>query len=559
MNLQHRHYKIKLLPEFLIDQIKAGEIIERPANLLKEVIENSIDAQSDKIEIHIVENGLRQITVQDNGVGIPFADLPYAFCRHTTSKIEKFQDLYSLDSFGFRGEALASIASIAQVTCISRCRDDENIEGGQVSIVGGQAQEPIKQADLPYGTLLIIKDLFFNTPVRLNFIKSQTAEKNSLLHTLRAFFISHPQVEFHLKWDREEKNILRPGSRFQRFTQALSNNRWAKDDFNFVEQQYQDYSLTGFYSKVAKRSGQTKNQYLFINKRLVQDKVLHRIICSALEDCWPPGNSGPYVVELEVPADQMDVNVHPNKTMVKFASPSLVHSLLHSGIKKGLAPQALPVEESRASEDGRENENGHGMKVENRENDEQGKHETREESDGKNDLKKERFQSYEQRYQSSPQSTISIGHRYRILPRENDFPLVVDCAALMRLHLASIKSQFPSKDRVPLMVGIPFRGREIVSQILRYEHWERDQFEFDILTNDLAVLRSIPHDLIPLPQRATLYYLIGEEGAFEREMAAESLSTKTLQNLLGRYPQAQLVRAQSIATLDIQSITRLFP
>ena len=226
---------IKLLPEFLIDQIKAGEVIERPANLVKEVIENAIDAQAKKIEIHLVNNGLKQITIRDDGKGIAFEDLPYAFCRHATSKIEKFQDLYSLDSFGFRGEALASIASVAQVTCISRQRNQA--QGGQFSIAGGQSakQDHIPQEGIPPGTLLVIKELFFNTPVRLNFIKSQVSERNALLRILHSFFISHPQITFHLKWDREEKSIFPPTDRLQRFAQVVSNKRWNKEDFCFLK------------------------------------------------------------------------------------------------------------------------------------------------------------------------------------------------------------------------------------------------------------------------------------------------------------------------------------
>lgn len=540
-NPQHHHqgHSIKLLPEFLIDQIKAGEIIERPANLLKEVIENALDAQATRIEIHIIGNGLKQITLRDDGVGISFPDLAYAFCRHATSKIEKFQDLYHLHSFGFRGEALASIAAIAQVTCYSRCGD---AEGGQITLAGGRAQEPIAQKDLPRGTLLVIKDLFFNTPVRLNFIKSQTAERNSLLRILHSFFISHPKIEFHLKWDREEKSIFRPSERFQRFTQVLSNRRWGKDDFNFIEREYDGHRLTGFYSKMAKKSGQAKNQYLFVNKRPVQDKVIHRIVASVLEGYWAPETSGSYLFELQIPPDQVDVNVHPNKTMVKFATPSIVHSLFHSSLKESFSPRGGARERENKKENGTERE--------------------RETNPG--DLKKSNFESYEQREQGDghrPTQSIAIGHRYRILAQKQEsanFPLVADCATLVQFHLDSISAQFRNENQIPLLVSIPFRGQKMVSKIGNYPHWERDLFEFEQLQDDLVVLKAIPESLTPFPHRAVAFHLLGERAAFERDIAGEGLSIKVLHDLIKKYPLEQLIRAKSITVLNPQCLAKIF-
>ena len=533
-------HSIKLLPEFLIDQIKAGEIIERPSNLIKEVIENSIDAEASKIEIHLMENGLKQITIRDNGKGISFQDLPYAFCRHATSKITRFQDLYCLNSFGFRGEALASIAAIAQVTCMSRCQGQQ---GGQVSLSGGQAQEPIEQKDLPYGTQIIIKNLFFNTPVRLNFIKSQTSEKNALMHVLRAFLISHPQIEFHIKWDQDEKSIFRPTDRFRRFTQALSGNRWGKDDFGLVNKCYQDYSITGFYGKLAKKSGQTKNQYLFVNKRSIQDRPLHRIISLALEALWPQGSSGPYLFELKAPVNQVDVNVHPNKTVVKFADSSIVHSLFHSTLKAGLPLQGqTKMDEQKGQFPGNQHREDN--------------------ADNTNDRNANRgpgFRSYEQRDQTTASlESISIGHRYRMLSQEKGPPLVVDGMAIMQFHISSIINQLAHQEQVPLIIGIPFRGQEVVNKIRNYPHWERDHFAFNFVEKDLAVLVAIPHPLVSLPQRAIIFNLLGEQELFAQEMKSEPLSVITLHNLISKHSLKQLIDAKSITILNPELLATLF-
>ena len=520
---------IRLLPDFLIDQIKAGEIIERPANLIKEVVENSIDALASKIEIHLLENGLKQITIRDDGVGVPLEELPQAFCRHATSKIEKFQDLYELHSFGFRGEALASIAAIARVTCTSRCRD---FEGGQISLTGGKIQEgPIPLKGLPYGTLLIIENLFLNTPARLKFIKSQSSEKNALMRTLRSFFVSHPQVEFHLKWDRAEKSIFRPSDRFQRFTQTLPGNRWRKEDFHFVQREYEGLSFSGLYAKTAKKSGQGRNQYFFVNKRLIQDKSLHYIVSSALENCWPAGTSAPYLFELELPPEQVDVNVHPNKTMVKFATPSIVHSLIHSSLKKSVQP-SLAVRGEPVNDAERESE----------------------------DIKKSHFDSYEKRNSATATTPCSlpIGQRYRIfLPPDGD-PFVVDGPPLLRWHIDSIRNHFTAEEGVPLMVGIPFQDKEIVSKIRAHKHWEQDHFEFDLLAEDLIVLKLIPRALISLPQRATVFYLMGDNEYFERELAANPLLPSVLRHLLEEYSKEQLRECHAIISLDENSLSKLF-
>ncbi len=336
---------IKILPEHIIDQIKAGEVIERPSALIKELIENSIDAKATKIEVSLVENGMSLISLEDNGKGMTFEDVPYAFLRHATSKIEKFEDLYHLHSFGFRGEALASIAAISRVTCITSPMDKTR-KGAKLILNAGVEELLIPQTSEEHGTKLFIKDLFFNTPARLKFIKSKSSEKIALKKIFQAFLLSNPEIEFAIKWDEEDKEIYRP-----KFDSFLENEKWRiaeifynkKDkkehyinDLVRVENEFEKYKVHGYFSHAAGPGSAHKHHFLFINNRLFFDKTLHQGIIRNLEKFWPIGSTGHYVFFLEVPPEEIDVNVHPNKTQIKFFKPDVVYTLIMGGIKTSL-------------------------------------------------------------------------------------------------------------------------------------------------------------------------------------------------------------------------------
>ncbi len=200
---------IKILPEHLIDQIKAGEVIEGAASLIKELVENSVDANSTQIKIHVENNGLDLISIEDNGLGMSMEELPLAFCRHATSKITRFEDLYSLGTFGFRGEALASIASISRVTTFSK--PVEGL-GGKLVYHGGKLISHLVMENLEQGTSIFVRDLFYNTPVRFKFVKSKISEKNAILKIINSFIISNPSIYFSVKWDDKDKTIFQPTS-----------------------------------------------------------------------------------------------------------------------------------------------------------------------------------------------------------------------------------------------------------------------------------------------------------------------------------------------------------
>jgi DNA mismatch repair protein MutL len=331
-----RTEKINLLPEHLIDQIKAGEVIERPASLVKELLENSLDAGATQIKVTLIENGLDLISIEDNGKGIFFDDLPYAFCRHATSKISRFEDIYNLGSYGFRGEALASMAAISRITCVSTPADDlEN--GGKIVIHGGEEKSHTPGGNKKAGTSIFIKDLFYNTPARLKFIKSKTSEKNALKRVINAFILTNPNVHFSVKWDDKERLIYRPVKAEKlesRISQILfSKNSPSKELYEFSGE-YEGHSVHGFSAKATSRGNAGKQQYLFVNGRLFTDRQIHQTILRNMEKLWPIQETGHYCVMLNVPASQVDVNVHPNKTQVKFFKPNIVFSVVSASIKK---------------------------------------------------------------------------------------------------------------------------------------------------------------------------------------------------------------------------------
>lgn len=342
---------IQLLPEHIVDQIKAGEVIERPATLLKELLENSIDANSSKINIHIINNGLDLISVEDNGSGISFDDLPLAFCRHATSKINIFEDLYRLNSYGFRGEALASMSSVSKLTCISNKNDKDE---GIILFHGGEMiSHRIEKATQPEtGTKIFVKDLFYNTPVRIKFLQSQTSERNQLKKIINAFVLTHPEIEFSIKWDDSPKDffpIVSNDEITERIKKVFDKKKDPLELMTF-DNEYDGIRVKGILSHNASKGNAGKFHYLFINDRYVQDTQIHRIILNSAQALWPFGLAGNYIVYVYINPDQLDVNVHPNKTVVKLFQASKVFSLLSSSIKNH-----LPKSEASHFHSGQEN------------------------------------------------------------------------------------------------------------------------------------------------------------------------------------------------------------
>lgn len=339
MEIESKTNRIQLLPEHLVDQIKAGEVVERPANVIKELIENSIDANPTEIKVTINNQGLDLIAIEDTGKGMFFDELPYAFCRHATSKITNFEDIYKLNTFGFRGEALASIASIARVSCHSTPLENLS-NGGKIVIHGAQTIEhsPIKSDQC--GTSLFIKDLFYNTPVRLKFVKSKVSEKNAIKRILNSFIVTNPQIKFSISIDDEDKLIYPVAESISNRVEAIFFGAKKNKGISEIENTYTGNIASIYVSNEATKGNVNKHQYLFINGRLFTDKKLHQIVIKNLEKFWGYGLSGHYVINLKVPESDIDVNVHPNKTLIKFLNEFEVFSLVSGSLKKLITDNA---------------------------------------------------------------------------------------------------------------------------------------------------------------------------------------------------------------------------
>ena len=322
--------RIHLLPEHLIDQIKAGEVIERPGSLIKEILENAIDAGANRLELTLINNGLDLINLKDNGHGILSHELPMAFSRHATSKISRFEDLYHLDSFGFRGEALASIAAISKLQCITF--NDSESEGSEIRIEGGLTTYcgQRQKANAQRGTELNIQDLFFNTPARLKFIQSQQSEKNFLKKIIFSFILANPKVEFIIKIDNEEKEVyLAKDCIKDRLVDIMPKT---KDQILQSQKSYEDKTVEIFLIPGQIRPP-VKFQFTYVNSRFVLDKQLMRVIGNALVNTFDTDDFQ-VLAFVNLPADHIDVNVHPNKTIIKLFETSKIISLISACIKE---------------------------------------------------------------------------------------------------------------------------------------------------------------------------------------------------------------------------------
>ena len=335
-----------------MDQIKAGEVIERPANLIKEILENALDAGAGEIELRLENNGLDLVQCCDNGAGMGMEDLPLAFLRHATSKINRFEDLYALDTFGFRGEALASMASISRISCSSHNhkREDGSFDGGRIEIHGGSTVGHRPSVGRSKGTNLTIKNLFYNTPARLKFVRSQMAEKNAIKRVVNAFLLANPQVEFRIRWDQKEKQIFPATENLkERLKPTLSRKGASAQGFHFFEGEYEEHRIYGYFSEQGRKGNAGKHHFLFVNGRLFVDRSLHYNILQTLEGHWPPGENGDYVCFIEVPPQLVDVNIHPNKTQVKFFKHHVIGSLINSVLQKTVHKEAMPAPLDRYS------------------------------------------------------------------------------------------------------------------------------------------------------------------------------------------------------------------
>jgi len=325
---------IQSLPETLISQIAAGEVVDRPASVLKELLENSLDAGATEIGVALSEGGIKQVRVVDNGAGIPKEDLPMAFARHATSKISSLEDLEQVRSLGFRGEALASIASVARVALASRAAGATrafsiHAEAGRIG-----ALEPAAQPD---GTSIEVNDLYYNTPARRKFLKSEATEFGHCEDVFTRAVLSRPDVTFTLKHNDRVVSRFAPGDSAKRVEAALGAE-FARSMRAVAANGA--LAISGFAGSPAYTRAARDAQFIYVNGRFVRDKLLAHALREAYRDVLHGERHPAYVLFLEIDPRTVDVNVHPAKIEIRFRDPRAVHQFVFHAVAKGLSGTA---------------------------------------------------------------------------------------------------------------------------------------------------------------------------------------------------------------------------
>ena len=327
---------IKLLPDSVANQIAAGEVIQRPASAVKELMENSLDAGATQIDLIVKDAGKALIMVIDNGCGMSEIDARLCFERHATSKISKAEDLFSIRTMGFRGEALASIAAIAQVELKTRRKEDE--VGVKIVNEGSVVKEQTL-VPMAVGTTFTVKNLFFNVPARRNFLKSPSAEMRHVVEEFTRVTLMNPQIGFTLTSDGKELYHLYPGNLKQRIMGLFGNNYDAK--LLPVNQDTDRVSIHGYIVKAEFARKTRGEQYFFVNKRFIKHPYLHHAIENAFLEMIPKDSFPGYFLDIEVDPADIDVNIHPTKTEVNFLDVKLVYAILHAAVRKAIGQNNL--------------------------------------------------------------------------------------------------------------------------------------------------------------------------------------------------------------------------
>ncbi len=332
---------INLLPDLVINQIAAGEVVERPASALKEILENSVDAGAVEINIQLAQGGIKLIRVADNGAGISKDDLPLALTPHATSKIHTLEDLQKVASLGFRGEALASIAAVSHLVLASRRLGEKH--AWQIRVKGGHLSLP-EPTSLVAGVTVEVHDLYFNTPARRKFLKTEATEFAHCEETFRRIALSRADISFTLQHNGKTRIHLRSTDTTQRITEILGKE--FRQNSVLLDEQAADLHLYGTTALPTYSKSSRDAQYFFVNGRFVRDKLITHALREAYRDVLHLDRHPAYVLFLEMNPDGLDVNVHPAKTEIRFRDSRALHQFIFHTIDKSLAS---PHQESAAN------------------------------------------------------------------------------------------------------------------------------------------------------------------------------------------------------------------
>lgn len=322
---------IRELPESVANLVAAGEVVQRPSSVVKELVENSLDAGATEIEVALLDAGRTRIQVRDNGHGIAPEDLPMALVRHATSKLREPDDLFALTTMGFRGEALASMAAVGQVKLRSRTADHE--VGIELRCSGGQHEGSMPSPG-PVGTSVSLDNLFFNVPARRQFLKSDPVEFKHVLETFDALALAHPEVRMVLRHQNADERVFEPGNLRQRTTAVLG--RRSNEKLVPVDETTDLVHVHGFVLRPEAARKTRGDQFLFVNRRTVRSPYIHRAVLEAFEGLISGDQHPAYVLYLNLDPERIDVNVHPAKTEVKFDDERGVYAVVRSAVRRAL-------------------------------------------------------------------------------------------------------------------------------------------------------------------------------------------------------------------------------
>jgi len=329
--------RIHKLPDDLANQIAAGEVVERPASVVKELVENAIDAAARRITVAVEYGGKRRIRVEDDGIGMSAEDARLCLERHATSKIARADDLAAIATLGFRGEALPSIASVSRFTLRTRARGET--AGTEIRVVGGQV-EPATAVGAPEGTAITVEDLFFNLPARRKFLKSDAAESAHVSKVVTQLALCHPEVGFTLTSGGRQVLQCPPA---RTLADRLFQIYGDRPDLIAVDRESHGVRLSGVVAALADQGPTRGPQHVFVNRRVVRDKTIAHAILDAYQAASIKERSPEVHLFLDVPLDRVDVNVHPTKAEVRFADQSLVHEVVRRGLGDALGRAGMPV------------------------------------------------------------------------------------------------------------------------------------------------------------------------------------------------------------------------
>src|SRR6266851_7463245 len=337
--------KIRVLPDHVANQIAAGEVVERPASVAKELVENSIDAGATRISIDIEAGGRRLLKVSDDGEGMVRDDAVLAFERHATAKIHGSDDLAAIATLGFRGEALASIASVARVELTSST--EAAGAATRVTIEGGRMRD-VKDAAHPRGTTVAVRDLFFNIPARRKFLRSEATETFHLTNLVTHYALAHPEIAFSFTNNGREVLRTAPAQNLRERAYQIFGAEFLDNLLEVNGGQSQVARITGYVSAPRDRRTTRDSQYLFVNRRFVRDRLIGRALSEGYRSILPHGVYPAALLFIETPLEEVDVNVHPAKTEVRFRRASAVADAVREAVKAALASAGyVPATEIR--------------------------------------------------------------------------------------------------------------------------------------------------------------------------------------------------------------------